>query len=411
MSHTTIIEDSTWKIMDDEEIISYLKDDNKFRKFSEGLNELLLKCDYSGDMSNTDEKTNYLYNKIKALPYNISKSTVKDWFLDIRRPNLSEKSRRNMFMLCFALELNIEELNWFFKNVYFDHSFNCRDKEEAVYYYCFNNNLPYSKAVWLNNIVQNFPIIQDSSDERIATRAIRDRIKNIHTDEEFTEYIKRNNSNFLQTSQSASNIIQDLLTEIKGKKEDKKFFNSVKTAGKLSPSDSDKLKKCGLVVREYIDTCLENKRLYEDFDIFKSKDIASVDFMLTVIFNLDVVNLNEDSVYSFSKDSKLSDIAKRNFPGKKIFSDIVSNKKKVSFDGLRKIIILLFSYKFFYENNKTGLEFDDYEDQLNDYLDEAGFMTLYAGNPYDWIFIFSAKQDNPLSAFRAIIGNAVNDED
>ncbi|MCD8239597.1 MAG: hypothetical protein LUC92_09730 [Clostridiales bacterium] len=409
MGFTKTIEESTWKLLDEEEVTDYLEDNNKFRPFSKGLDELLLKCDYSGDINNITEKTNYLFNKITALPYKISKKTIEDWFSDERRPNLSEKSRQNMFILCFALELNIEQLQWFFKNVYFDHSFNCRDKEEAVYYYCFNNKLPYSKAVELDNIVQGFPVIQDDSDERIATKAIYDRIENIHNDKEFIEYIKNNNSCFLQNSQSAYNVIQGLLDNIKGKKEDKKVFNSVKAKGRVSSSDMDKIEKCGLVVQDYI----KDKDNF-NFEKFKGKDISSVDFMLAVIFDLDVLNLNEGSVYSFAKDSKLSDIARRNFPGKKIFSDIISKKKSASFDGMRKIVILLRSYEFFYENCDTDLGsdyYDIYEASVNDYLQKAGFMLLYAGNPYDWIFIFSAKQEDPLKTFREIISNAADAEE
>lgn len=73
MGFTKTIEESTWKLLDEEEVTDYLEDNNKFRPFSKGLDELLLKCDYSGDINNITEKTNYLFNKITALPYKISK--------------------------------------------------------------------------------------------------------------------------------------------------------------------------------------------------------------------------------------------------------------------------------------------------------------------------------------------------
>ena len=39
---------------------------------------------------------------------------------------------------------------------------------------------------------------------------------------------------------------------------------------------------------------------------------------------------------------------------------------------------------------------------MNQMLTEAGYSELYVGNPYDWLFFYAAKSDEPLPTFRFI---------
>lgn len=38
---------------------------------------------------------------------------------------------------------------------------------------------------------------------------------------------------------------------------------------------------------------------------------------------------------------------------------------------------------------------------INKFLVDAGYPTLYFGNPYDWIFMWALRTENPLQAFRS----------
>ena len=40
---------------------------------------------------------------------------------------------------------------------------------------------------------------------------------------------------------------------------------------------------------------------------------------------------------------------------------------------------------------------------LNRQLLEAGYQELYLGNPYDWIFLYCSKSEEPLITFREFI--------
>ena len=52
-----------------------------------------------------------------------------------------------------------------------------------------------------------------------------------------------------------------------------------------------------------------------------------------------------------------------------------------------------------------------YEDQMFNYLIDAGFEELYLGNPYDFIFLFCNTQDDPLDTFRIIMGELLEKAD
>ena len=49
---------------------------------------------------------------------------------------------------------------------------------------------------------------------------------------------------------------------------------------------------------------------------------------------------------------------------------------------------------------------------INARLLDAGYLKLYAGNPYDWIFMWALNDENPLIAFRYYMGEvfAVKEE-
>ena len=40
---------------------------------------------------------------------------------------------------------------------------------------------------------------------------------------------------------------------------------------------------------------------------------------------------------------------------------------------------------------------------INKMLLEVGYLELYLGNPYDWIFLYCSKSQEPLTVFREFI--------
>ena len=89
-----------------------------------------------------------------------------------------------------------------------------------------------------------------------------------------------------------------------------------------------------------------------------------------------------------------------------------SLKNQHTYEEIRKIIILLYSYSVWYRVQYKGelYDFDEYVDDLNNVLFESNMPTLYAGNPFDWLFMACSAADRPLDMFRGILSEAVPEE-
>lgn len=81
------------------------------------------------------------------------------------------------------------------------------------------------------------------------------------------------------------------------------------------------------------------------------------------------------------------------------------SKKNMTYEEIRKLMILLFSYNFWSKVQAKEVEnfFDDYLQEMNSYLFNSGLPDLYYGNPYDWMFLYCSLEDNPLDTFRNLL--------
>lgn len=146
-----------------------------------------------------------------------------------------------------------------------------------------------------------------------------------------------------------------------------------------------------------------DKYIYETIN---GKNVCSNTFILERLLS---------SSTGLPKSHDIPYIVRNNFPNKKVMSDILSEQKvslSKSYDGIRKMIILLDFYSF-WVNIKLGIsdiseysaaeKFTTYIDEANALLHKCGYEDLFEGNPYDWVFICSAKNDEPLEFFRSCV--------
>lgn len=89
---------------------------------------------------------------------------------------------------------------------------------------------------------------------------------------------------------------------------------------------------------------------------------------------------------------------------------VTLSKKDPTYEELRKLIILLASYNFWYQLQDKNADIEDYIEEMNGYLDESGFPLMYYGNPYDWLFLYCTLADNPLETFRGILAEVLDEE-
>lgn len=390
------------------ESLEFLNAPSNFRPFSEGLRELLDRCDYPQKDGSPEEKAAFVLQKFKDAEIKISKQTVKDWFLGVRRPDTSAKSRTKMYQLCFALHTSYKDICWFFHHVYLGRCFNCHVIEEAVYLYCFKNGYDYQKAEQLISRISNIDF--GNGNERLYTNEIEDSIQNISNDDELIEFFSQNADSFGVWNVSAKNMIKRLLEDIKGAEVDKIVLDQLKKDIRMVgyvriDSNKYQLSNCGLITKEIFHTMQGTPELLLDKISGIDTSELSYDFILDHIF---------DAKGTVKKTAILPEIVRTNFPGRTSFQMINTILTSNSYDSIRKFLIFLKFYHFWcnWKLNPPIAEcpYDLFLDEMNDLLYQCGYDDLFAGNPYDWLFMKASTMPEPLDFFRDAMGEILNDD-
>ncbi|RGZ63668.1 hypothetical protein DW979_12405 [Eubacterium sp. AM49-13BH] len=149
-NYTQYNSDSIYKFLDEDdasEAIDFIKDPSNFRTFNEGLSEIMIKKGYISDSTAPDEISQILYKKLTDIGSSLSLNTISSWIKGDHRPKVEAGYRKNIYEICYALNLTFNETIWFFHHVYYDRAFNCHTIDESVYYYCLKNNIAYKDSL------------------------------------------------------------------------------------------------------------------------------------------------------------------------------------------------------------------------------------------------------------------------
>lgn len=403
--------------------VDFLKAPDSFITFDLGLIELLRRKGYAGNLENKYEMSDYLAQKLNCIHSTIKKETVDSWFFGQHRPKIEAGYRRQIYEICFALHLTYDETVWFFQHVYYDRAFNCHTIDEAVFYYAFLNNLTYMESLSIIDEINTSACtntIENNNSPNNYTQFVQNCIANLHSTKDLKEFLISNKSNFDTWNRSALNKLNCLIGELLASEASKKEIDNLKKMISRNKIKGNKITlntydQCGLLMKEIL------------FDA--EKDSGS-----TASYILETISGRNILKHTFILDRLLSTISgipksgnslpyvvRNNFPSKKIMSDVLSEDKitrSKSYDSIRKMIVLLNFYSFWVRvkiglTDISGYSIDEryeiYVDEADTMLFECGYESLYAGNPYDWIFLCSAKDSEPLDFFRSCISGLLPD--
>lgn len=430
--YTKFAENSTRtfaSVNESEDAVAYLNAPGHFRPFSQGLTELMARAGYCGPKEDNMEKAGCLFGKLQQIGSRTTEATVLSWFTGEHRPKIEASSRAKMYEICFSLNLSIEDTEWFFHHVYFDRCFNCHTIEESVFFYCFLHKLTYQDAQSLireiNRREGNPPSTPDNMGN--YTRFISDKISSFTETEDFIQFMADNKVSFGSWNKSAFSEISRQLAELTG-------------SGKCTPSDIDKLKRnlkkrsvpssdgarlgdidasifdnYGLLLREI---CYDAHTTKNTTGSVSSYILETIDNK-SVFLNTFVLERLPTTYSGIQKKTELPYVVKVNFPSKKSLSDVLGTKdgqRKIetskSYDMIRKILVLLHFYTFWLPVKLGDIGDDECDsEKLPDiYIEEAenclfrcGYEPLYAGNPYDWMFLCAAHTEEPVEFLRSCI--------
>ena len=367
--------------MDDENFIEELLEIAQlFRPFSEALDEFLIERGFDGDISDIEARVAFIRDAFVQADMTPPRE-IREWY------TAGQPIRRDTaFQICFAFGLDGSETDEFFRRIYaHERSLDCHRLSEAVYYFCLNNDLTWQDA---EDIIRRLPEPprEAPADTAIHTGQIMSALNYVRTPDELVAYLTGSIAQFSVGNVTAYEIIHRLWGDIAG------------------PD--------GLLVRE-------GDRLYAATD-----DLATGRYHRLRVGEggvrpwdayLAILQLDKRQVSRLDTDRSIRPILQRlhegvrdSFPDRQGI-DLILRGQKVSYERVRKWLILLTYYAFW---ARRALANGHYRASpgdagrclasMNQYLVQAGYPELYIGNPYDWIFFYTAESDEPLIIFREI---------
>jgi len=381
-AYTTLLqkplETISWE--DDNFIEELLQVVQLFRPFSDAITEFISERGFDGDFTDVDAKVKYIktaFEKANMTP----PRELREWF------TAGQPIKRDTaFLICFAFGLDGGETDEFFRRYYAkERSFNCHQVQEAVYYFCLNNGLSYAEALDIQTRVPLSKRRQKSGDV-VYTGSIIAELNDLETKEELVTYLTENIDKFSDSNVTAYERIRRLWALAAG------------NGGLLMQE------------REKLPSILDDAATGE-----KSKLRSGNTGVKPWDAYLAILQLDKDDVKQLKAErsirpilKKLHDDAQDSFPDRQGIDKILRGEH-VSYERVRKWLVLLTFYTFWAQK---AVKEGSYEAKpvdakrcltsMNQHLMDAGYPELYVGNPYDWIFLFASKSEEPLYVFRFI---------
>lgn len=384
--NTQIVENKFYGYKFEEEDLpekEYMEEISYTSTFREYVIKHARRVGYNDDMNDNKKVAKFLYELCKRENIDISRQTLNNWL-----ESGSANGRKNVYLLCFALKMDIDQVQEFFLKAYLERPFNYKSINEAVYFFCFNNRYSYADAIQLISQVECLPKLENEyADDN--TEEIGEKIRLITTKDEFIKYIYENQSGFAVQNKRAIAMINELLEScylIAPKEYDMRHPNYNKKEKKKDDKNENHIK------------------------------VNSIDKLLSVIYGyyarasekIGEASDERTPVYEISiSKSDFPERIKRNWPQAQQISNI--RKGKAKYEVIRKAIIMLAFYDFAANaivKDKECIEygiFDELIDEVNRILVDCGYPQLYWRNPYDWMIAYCASSNDPLETLRSLI--------
>lgn len=366
----------------------------RFRGFDESLTDFLAAHGYTGDAADPKAKARFLRDKYQQAGIRLPRD-FSAWFTPSKRLD-----RESLFQLCFAFRLSVEETEDFFRRVACSRGFDCHSVTEAAYYFSMRNRLSYPEA---REILRQIPIpprekVMPAGPVLYTNTIIRE-LDLLSDKNDFIKLVTGQLDDFRYNNATASGYVRELWLTI--------------------------AKEGGLAEREGLDAGRPQERSArtDGGSDTKLRTAASTWRILCHILGLSGTSYEKD--FSAGYDRSLTPVLNENallplkaawcFPNRQNIDRILRGELVGDDEILRKLLILLRFYAAWAKLGGThAAKPRDTKRCLNsidNWLTDAGYPALYAGNPYDWIFLWAANDEYPLSAFRSYMGEVFAEGD
>lgn len=185
-------------------------------------------------------------------------ATTKNWTTTIKGwLQASAVKRPTVFLLGFGLRMNVEDVSTFLTKVLQEQDFNFYDKNEAIYWFCFKNQLRYPKAQELLQKYEALPfLVLNDMTKPESEKEIKDFLTEEQALITYLTWLKAigiDDENQRRAEQRFSVLLKnakELIAEIYNQDEEEKKSRKVWTADMVTSGDVEKVIYCGVPVND-----------------------------------------------------------------------------------------------------------------------------------------------------------------
>lgn len=352
----------------------------KIRTFSEAMDSFIRDHGYGGDINDAEAKAAFIRKTFREADMKPPRE-IRKWFEG------QPVSRVTGFQICFAFGLNKDEVDDFFKRIFArERGFDCHNPEEAVYYWCFRNGLTFADAREVLSGTGEGAAGGKEGTEAVYTSSITADLDHIGSKEDLVSYLRENADQFAVNNLTAYHTIRTLW-------------------GNATGEDG--------LLRQERTRCLS---IQDDMATGRKAEIPAGPGMSVHEAYIAVFQLDREQVSRLNSPKTIRPVLARMhshiqdcFPSEQGIERILRGDHSVSYETIRKWLVLLAFYSFWAKRAVSrgdyGIRPGDRERcfaSVNGYLTDAGYSKMYEGNPYDWLFFYAAGDEYPLETFRWI---------
>lgn len=273
----------------------------------------------------------------------------------------STEKRRDLYTLCYALEMDFRETAEFFAKYYLTLPYNYKDTIDAIFLYALKNQKSFEYILSMLEQAETFEILANDGDN---TEYIGRHIIEIDDDAEFERYLSQHCFNKQQMFSRAKNEINSLIEIIKEK---------------------GYLEERGAKIENVVRKPIENNSELIEF----------------------LTGINYQRAH---KEHELDEAKQKILPERFLSSlpnDVsIAKIDESSYESIRKTLIILKFYDFYFGREIPA---EDILDELYDFQEEiekslalCGLANIYFRHPFDCLIFYCANSLAPIDLFREL---------
>ena len=321
-------------------------------------------------------------------------------------------TRSKLFLISFALNMNAEDVHWFLTSVLMEQTYNMRNPDEVIAYFCQTHD-DYNSYAEYQRLCDCYALeITDSNlnDEQTAgyTKLARDIVlADIHTEEELMQFLRVNRKNFVGYSQTAYAEYQRLVKRAMECSEIQRFSSEEYLSSETIRDPVKRAKQEELINRSIEIRPAENtEQLARAMLSCIPRATKEYERNGNKIVENDFIPIYNGERGQMSKKVQTTILPKeitRNLLMKDRLDDLLARKKPVERKDLVFLRFYVFCMKLQKQEKYNSSDYLDFLDECNSMLARCGMAKLYPANRFENLILLSLVSSNPFEMFESII--------